>query len=298
MKKTIAFSIIVILAFSFVSCSKDTNTDSSAAPVESSVPQPETESITILPENTENQTGGETTSSSQTQANSSTNPTKQNPQNTLEVRYSESSAFWRTYNSADALANAANAVLTGTVTGISFQVQDLKTGLPPTEETEDFNRTLYTIYNIDVISVYKGKASNPMQIRTQGGMREKYVDEQLAALGKDAEKGITLTRGTQELTIGETYLFALIRQWDDERIILSTLYPPQSIYNLKNPFGESEAVASQENQRGSSTITAKDVISVFGQDKWDAFWAQWQKDNPGWESRLDKAAVEKALAAN
>ncbi|MCL1851517.1 MAG: hypothetical protein FWF88_00590 [Peptococcaceae bacterium] len=54
--------------------------------------------------------------------------------------------------------------------------------------------------------------------------------------------------------------------------------------------------AEKHSQNTEYSFSAKDVISTFGQDKWDAFWTQWQKDNPDWETWLDKAAVEDALA--
>ena len=223
-----------------------------------------------------------------------------------EVRYATMNAHWSFYSDAEELSEDADVVIVATVTDISFQVLDMTTALPPTKGTDERDRCLNTIYDIDVITVYKGDVPEPAQIEVFGGVMG-YREEEQIKLQKEMDvwpyDTIPVYSGMARFRIGETYLFALKKSTVTDVLII--LYPAQSIHNLKNPFGKGanvveppEASAASTPQREIPAFTAKDVISVFGQDKWDAFWSQWQKDNPGWESRLDKAAVEKALAAN
>lgn len=79
--------------------------------------------------------------------------------------------------------------------------------------------------------------------------------------------------------IGETYLFVLYQY---ETGIPTILNFDQSSYNMHNPFEE------QHN------MTAKDIISTFGQDKWDIYWNQWKADNSNWETWIDKEMLKKA----
>jgi len=186
-------------------------------------------------------------------------------------------ADWPTYQNAPDLVAKANQVFTGEVTNISFQMLDMKTAQPVTEKTEEWNRSLYTIYTVEVDTLYKGSVKKNAQIRMSGGIQGRYVNEQLAVLGKDAEKGIPVMSERPEVVIGRTYLFVLYQY---ENTIPTPLNLDQGIFDLRNPFEE------------HPHMTAKDVISSFGQDKWDTFWTQWQKNNPNWETWLDKAAVE------
>ncbi|MCL2508204.1 MAG: hypothetical protein FWF05_03405 [Oscillospiraceae bacterium] len=301
MKKKMALIIAIILTFSLASCVKNTDANTFAPSEEIPTGQQETEETMAQLESTESQPNQP--ESIEFQPNSTTNSTSQGnnattPNSTTEVLYGNISSMWYPHKNAEELVESADAVIIGKVSGISFQILDATTGMPPDEKTEERHRRLWTIYDINILTAYKGSESSSLKIKTDGGLKDYRVEEQLELI-KDLTPPnniIAVSGETSMIKMGETYLFTLSqsRNWE----FFNVMTPSQSIHNLKNPFGKGEAVASQENQRGSSTITAKDVISVFGQDKWDAFWAQWQKDNPGWESRLDKAAVEKALAAN
>ena len=59
-----------------------------------------------------------------------------------EVDYNTMSADWPIYKDVTELTEAANVILLGKVTGISFQVLDDRTAQPPSEETEEENRSL------------------------------------------------------------------------------------------------------------------------------------------------------------
>jgi len=229
----------------------------------------------------------------------------------VEVRYSVLEACYASYRNAQEMIDGRGlydtVVFTGKVTGISFQVLDLTTALPPTEKTEQENRRLNTRYDVDILTSYGGETSKSIQIIMDGGLKEYRTEEQLKLVKeKDAwpSDSIPVFEDGPEIKIGETYLF-VCAQFEDGSATLINL--DQSVYSLSNPFAkntigkeeleEPEAYyAKKTDQYGNALISAKDVISAFGEDKWDTFWAQWQKDNPKWEARIDKKSVEKALA--
>jgi hypothetical protein len=219
------------------------------------------------------------------------NETAEGKNTTTEVKFFELEALFRPYRDAQEIIELRNndvwemVIFVGKVTDISFQVLDLKTGAPPTEKTEERYRFLNTIYEIDISTVYMGEPRESA-IRMDGGVKG-YKEEEQIRLIKDESAwpndGIPILEwGTAEIEIGETYLF-VAGQFD---IGLPTLINlDQSFYNLRNPF-----------EKHHNDITAKDIISALGEDKWDSFWTQWQKDNPNWETWLDKETVENELA--
>ncbi|MCL2487924.1 MAG: hypothetical protein FWE80_04505 [Oscillospiraceae bacterium] len=224
-----------------------------------------------------------------------------------EAQYFTQEALCYPFQNGRELAEEADLVFTGRVTGIFFQVLDDTNALPPTEKTEKSRRRLYTIYDIDVAEIYKGENRNSIQFRVAGGVRDYRAEEQMKLMkNMDAwpDDGILLQEGMPEIKIGEVYLFAL---GQFKTGLPTNFNPRQSFYNLRDPFKKNcianrepddpaEYYSEDKDANGSSIISAKDVISAFGEQAWDAFWAQWQKDNPDWETWLDKAAVEKALA--
>jgi len=225
-------------------------------------------------------------------------------QHTSEVQVDEQykimNAIYQSYIDVQELEEEANVIFTGKVTGVSFQLLD-GDALPLTSEEKDW-MSLYTIYDIDVYTIYKGAEYSPKQVRVWGGIQDFMVEEQLAVMGKAAENGIPIFSAQgPEIKIGESYLFVMFQY---ETGLPTILNHEQSFFNLNNPFKEDREVVTGEKAdlvfekygRYPASITAKDIISEFGKEKWDEFWTQWQKDNPGWEKRLDKAAVEKALA--
>ena len=205
---------------------------------------------------------------------------------TTVVQYLEMEASYRPYFSAKGLIEEADAVFIGKVTKISFQVLDLTTALPPTEETMDRHLSLHTIYDVDVEVSYKGDSSIK-QIRQMGGIKDLYIEEQVSVLkNANAWKGgiPTLEAMKENIELGQTYLFAV--GLFDETVLPTFYFPEQSIYNMHNPFEEHY-----------NNLTVKSVISAFGQDKWDTYWNKWKTDNPDWETWIDKDAVDRALTA-
>lgn len=177
------------------------------------------------------------------------------------VTYNYTVSDYPVYKNAEELITASDIVLTGKVTDIFFQMLDSTTGLPPTDQTEERNNELCTIYTVEVISTYKGDASEAVNIRTQGGLKDEYLDQQILALGERASNGITVAQDMPEIKIGETYLFSL-RVFDGTDPCL--MNPDQGIIKVSEL---SEAVVKDEY----GYISAKDMISYFGEEKWSAF---------------------------
>jgi hypothetical protein len=175
-----------------------------------------------------------------------------------EVDYNTMSADWPIYKDVTELTEAANVILLGKVTDISFQVLDDRTARPPSEETEEWNRSLNTIYDVDVITSYKGDSLENIKVRMLGGQKGVRVEEQLAALGEDAENGIPIMEGMPEIKIGETYLFVLYQYKDTMPTLVNV---GQGVYELHDPLAKDQY----------SFVSPKDIISYFGKDKWEEF---------------------------
>lgn len=175
-----------------------------------------------------------------------------------EVRYIELSADWPAYKGSDELMKAATVVVLGKVTGVSFQILDMKTGLPPTEDSEQSYCLLHAIYDVEVDTVYKGNTDSKLQFAIEGGMKEKYLEEQLAAIAGFSEKEIPVISGMPEISIGETYLLVLYQY---ENSMPSLVNPKQSIYRIDDPL----------QKDAYSYVSPKEIISYFGEGQWEAF---------------------------
>ncbi len=172
------------------------------------------------------------------------------------VEYETMSFDWPVYESADELIEACDMVVVGTVTNISFQVLDTRTGKMPESETEDMYCSLYTIYDIDIIETYKGNSKDKEQVRVIGGLEGAYVTEQLVALGQE-QATIFVLEGLIEISEGETYLF-MLHQYEDT--LPTIVNVEQGIYNI------SDALSNGSKQ--DSEITVQEIISSFGADEW------------------------------
>ena len=226
------------------------------------------------------------------------------------VNYVISETSYRSYNTAQELIESADIAIVGRVSGISFEVLDITSGHPPDEKSKMENYQLFTIYDVDIITTYKSEISDNVRFMIGGGVKDYRVEEQLELVKKknaQPNDSILLQANIPEIEIGGTYLFTLrdtvLKGFKDTLPVI--MIPQQSIHNLDNPFRKNtlsghelgaDYYARDVQENGDPIISAKDIISTFGKDKWEAFWADWQRSNPDWESRLDVAAVERALA--
>ena len=192
------------------------------------------------------------------------------------------------------LIENSKLIIIGKIVDISFEVSNSKLLETPEDiPSYDFK----TIYTIEVIESYKGECTKTIKLTQQGGIEGYKEEEQLELIKKEKNLlfseeeikenniywTIPIIPERKNIKEGNTYVFFMSRyspEWN--YVLVST---QQSIYEYKksNPFEEEEQMR----------FTLKNVLSEL--NVWDDFWIQWQKDNPKWETWLDKAEVEAAL---
>ena len=195
----------------------------------------------------------------------------------LKFNYSAINAHGAPFPSAKSLLEAADVVFLGKVVGIDFQVLNEKTALPATKETPKEDQVLYTMYKIEPISTYRGDSAELLQVRVQGGLCDDLIEQQLKVIdpwesfystNKDGSEGLVLpywqNHQTVRCHVGESYLFVL-RQFETGAPTI--LQINQSIYPLNTP---TEAVHPAD-------ISVQNIIKEFGEDKWNDFYARWEK---------------------
>ena len=195
---------------------------------------------------------------------------------------------WPVYSNATELTNKAELVFIGKITGVSFTVFDITTGHPPTEKTEDRHRELITLYEFEVIEIYKGNVSGVSRFWMSGGIVGYREDEQIKLMEEEnvweREYGIFMWEGLRKYEIGEPYLFALRHR---DNILPYLLNLEQSVYSLKDPtrnhtYGISDGqiyYSGNRCQYGYPLISPRDIISTFGEQAWEAFYTEWQKSD-------------------
>jgi hypothetical protein len=234
---------------------------------------------------------------------------------TGEIKYGVITGDWFLFPELHELIERTDVAVIGKVTGVSFDIVDKRTGHSPTENKKEeyiahFGDDvvpwalweLITIYDVDIISTYKSSYAETIQIRIPGGIKDYREEEQLAISRKhDINFVIYHKDYADKFEVGETYLFALTRLPSGH---YTPLNPTQGIYCINNPFEKQTSCGvkygsgyyyKSTNEYGSPLISAYDIISSFGDEAWDTFWTDWQRDNPDWESRIDGAAVAAML---
>ena len=119
---------------------------------------------------------------------------------------------WPYFSTAEELTEKASDVYTGTVTDISFDVIDLKTGKTACKDLAEAEYPmLCVIYTIETEDYYKGSQREVVQLKTEGGWAGFKDDEQRAVLDdfENIEKDRVYFEADQfdRLSVGETYVF-------------------------------------------------------------------------------------------
>lgn len=170
------------------------------------------------------------------------------------VSFTGISADWPYYPDTESLIDRSNTVVLGTVTGISFQLLDIRTARPITKETKESDVQLYTLYDIEIMEQYKGDLGTHTQVRVLGGLRDQYLEEQVSVLGDRAAYGIPCMEGIPEINMGGTYLFVLYQYEDTAPTLLN---PTQSVFSYSSP-----GTATPE-------ISLQSIVSYFGEGEWE-----------------------------
>ena len=203
-----------------------------------------------------------------------------------EVKYSSMSADWPMYSNSQELIDSANVVYIGKVTDISFHVLDATNATPATDATPVRHRELYTIYDVEITQSYKGENSGTSKIRIMGGLENYKVDQQVQLMVQkdiyDKDFGIPIWGDTNKTKceIGQTYLFVL---YQFETGLPTILNLEQSVFGLDDPTkkqtignNDKDYYSGDVDEFGKPLISVKDILTTFGQDKWDEFYKQWE----------------------
>ena len=200
-----------------------------------------------------------------------------------DVQYGNVEVSWGTYEDAESLVKRFDYIVTGKITEISFRVLDGTTGLPLREDWREYYKEYYggelepwrvakldTFYDVEVLTAYKGEPSKTIQMKVKGGLKDYRAEEQMKLLKEYGVDFIILCEDYPKLEIGETYLLAM-NQSETSWAILGN--PMQCLFDLRESLETvSDCVKSPPPERG---ISARDIISVFGEEEWRAFEAQW-----------------------
>lgn len=138
--------------------------------------------------------------------------------------------YWLIYYTLPELDENVDYVFEGKVVNITFGVQSSSNPgvfitTPPSDDG-DFRLTLYTIYEIEVASQYKGNTENSISLAVEGGILGYKEQEQfdiLTACGWPYN-GLQLVDNAKYLEIGKTYLFSSFETAND---YLGSLSPYQ-----------------------------------------------------------------------
>ncbi|MBR4278553.1 MAG: hypothetical protein IKT34_00105, partial [Clostridia bacterium] len=199
MKKLLLILLSLIMCISvFASC--DTETDNSS---DASAESNSESSVGI----TESSTNVSDTSSV---VDDSTDASKQT-ESLSNIKVSYFHADWPQYDSVESLIEASSNVFEGKLTNISFDVVDLYTGESANKASEASKLHIYTIYEVEVNTSYKGVNADKVYIKVIGGMEGYMESKQFDKLKEydiyDENVGLLVLDCFEPLTIGKTYLF-------------------------------------------------------------------------------------------
>lgn len=170
------------------------------------------------------------------------------------AEYGSICAEYPIYEKPEALIEAADLIFVGKVVARSFQVLDYTTGLPATDKTDEIDKVFCTIYTLDVVTPYKGGCSKTIHIRTQGGIKDECLSEQLQVLKTMSSTVIPIMEGMPQIRIGEIYLFSLSEYKGTDPVLVN---PGQGIIPIESSITKDEY----------KLLSTKDIISCFGKEK-------------------------------
>lgn len=122
---------------------------------------------------------------------------------------------WPYYNTAEEIVGASSNIYTGSVTDISFEIINEKTGEIDRSPDSTATRGLYTVYTVAAVNCYKGSQAKTRCIRVTGtpkGYREDEQNELLVSAGlvKAGESLVYSGSRTDVLEIGKAYVFCTV----------------------------------------------------------------------------------------
>lgn len=188
-----------------------------------------------------------------------------------EIKFSYRHGQELIFIDAAELVERAGHVFIGEVERIYFAVINDVTGRAPTKECNPRFLTLVTIYDVNVLTSYKGAQQSIMRVMTSGGIKGYRESEQLAiimeagAVSNDGEYRILINLDITPLEVGRAYLFTLrdlIVELDGYSNFVGLVSSYHSFLDLNDPF---ETVVYFSN------ISVESIISEFGETAFEEF---------------------------
>ena len=143
-----------------------------------------------------------------------------------DARVAQIAVSYPVYHNVGEIANAATNIYVGTVTDISYEIVDMKTGkVDNSPESESTSRMLYTIYTVSVTSSLKGKNPSEIKISRLGGVVNCQESEQIEKLQESGLLskyfGIPVVSDTVQVHLGNEYLFCTHRVGGDFDLVIN-----------------------------------------------------------------------------
>jgi hypothetical protein len=163
---------------------------------------------------------------------------------------------WPLYDDAEKLVAEADYVMIAKIVDIYYDVLDITTANPATSDTKKENKMLYTFYKLETIKSFKGKSFPILDLKIEGGRKDIMIQQQQEVIEKYNMDRIAYLPQIPSLDKNSTYLFVVLGTEGRPAYAFS---PHQSIYRIDIPETEYNG------------ISAKKIISSFGEDKWKEF---------------------------
>jgi len=161
------------------------------------------------------------------------------------------------FRSVEEMMAVGDTVIIGRVTDITFMTHP-NLSQPQSESQE---MVLSTLYDVDILHIYKGNAENKLVLHMSGGLdQSEYLQKEIEVMGNQPVTEIKLYLSQPKFEIGKTYLLVLRE---------NTAFPGHY-----NPFGYSQSVcpiSSNKDAAYSAGFSMKDIISYFESDEWNSF---------------------------
>lgn len=121
--------------------------------------------------------------------------------------YGTVSVCYFMYDTVRDLTNRVSHIYKGTVTGISFAIRPLIG-----------EQRLYTVYEVQIQAVYKGKLPDTVYIKVPGGLPG-YREAEQRALAAASDGPFFTTGRYRRLGVGKSYLFCTVGNGEEQNIV-------------------------------------------------------------------------------
>lgn len=160
--------------------------------------------------------------------------------------------------SAEQLVEYCDYALVGRITGTHYEVHNISTGeLTEPGDTDVYANGLYTMYDVEVLKVFKGSFGETMCFKLYGADSEKDREAQAAAWGLEPYMLPVYIGQWPEIEIGSCYLLIMTESMTD--------IPFAGRWQRIFPFDPSDPDLVVDD------LCVKEVVMQFGENAWDEY---------------------------